>query len=344
MLALTNSDRTYHDRAALSSPSTWRRTRNATARRWRTRVTSTIPPATGLREALEGYKWELGGETTASARPSRASRTPSWPATLTARTSFVGSITTRPWASLAPTIGSGSRSSSTVEQERGNAKDPGDPGVFRSFSLPTYGRLVIVLEPSWRRRRAPAHNRPEPLVISKRAMVPIGTTFSTPVKAVPPGDTVVGATTGLVVLLLVVVDVIDFGLTGCVTLVVVVGCVTLVVVVGCVTLVVVVGCVTLVVVVGCVTLVVVVGCVTLVVVVGCVTLVVVVGCVTGGMQVPSRYTVTVFASVSSESDHVAWAVFVADVAVPGTVIGLGLSHVTVAGWLASQLCASNITR
>ncbi|HKN80814.1 MAG TPA: hypothetical protein VJZ98_05720 [Actinomycetota bacterium] len=65
---------------------------------------------------------------------------------------------------------------------------------------------------------------------------------------------------------------------------------------------------------------------------------------TGGMQVPSRYTVTVFASVSSESDHVAWAVFVADVAVPGTVTGLGLSHVTVAGWLASQLSASNVTR
>jgi hypothetical protein len=45
-------------------------------------------------------------------------------------------------------------------------------------------------------RRLPAHRRPEPLVISIRAIAPIGTTFSTPVKAIPPGDTVVGATLG----------------------------------------------------------------------------------------------------------------------------------------------------
>jgi hypothetical protein len=51
-------------------------------------------------------------------------------------------------------------------------------------------------------RRLPAHRRPVPLVISIRAIAPIGTTFSTPVKAVPRGDTVVGATFGL----LVVVD------------------------------------------------------------------------------------------------------------------------------------------
>ena len=32
-----------------------------------------------------------------------------------------------------------------------------------------------------------------------RAMAPIGTTFSTPVKAVPPGVTVVGSTSSVVV-------------------------------------------------------------------------------------------------------------------------------------------------
>lgn len=36
-------------------------------------------------------------------------------------------------------------------------------------------------------------------------MVPIGTTFSTPVKAVPPGDTVVGNTSSVVVDLWIVV-------------------------------------------------------------------------------------------------------------------------------------------
>jgi hypothetical protein len=66
------------------------------------------------------------------------------------------------------------------------------------ISLPIY--VVVTYSSSWsssRLRRLPAHRRPEPLVISSRAIAPIGTTFSTPVKAVPPGDTVVGATLGL---------------------------------------------------------------------------------------------------------------------------------------------------
>src|SRR5262245_12814400 len=45
-----------------------------------------------------------------------------------------------------------------------------------------------------RRLREPAHIRPDPPVISIRAIAPSGTTFSTPVKAVPPGVTVVGRT------------------------------------------------------------------------------------------------------------------------------------------------------
>ena len=81
-------------------------------------------------------------------------------------------------------------------------------------------------------RRLPAHRRPEPPVISIRAMAPRGTTFSTPVKAVPPGLTVVGATTGVVVVVLVVVEVIDVGLTvgDCVVVVVLLGTVVVVVV------------------------------------------------------------------------------------------------------------------
>ena len=50
-----------------------------------------------------------------------------------------------------------------------------------------------------RRRRELAHRRPEPPVISISAIAPSGTKFSTPVKAVPPGVTVVGPTSGGVV-------------------------------------------------------------------------------------------------------------------------------------------------
>ena len=105
MLALTNSDRSYHDRSALSF-----------AERLATReVHSEAMAAKGyiyhstgdqLREALEGYKWELGGENVGVGGRSRASRTPSWPANRTG-TSFAGCTSTRPSASLAPTIGSG---------------------------------------------------------------------------------------------------------------------------------------------------------------------------------------------------------------------------------------------
>lgn len=49
---------------------------------------------------------------------------------------------------------------------------------------------------SWRRRRAPAHRRPEPVDISNSATAPIGTTFSTPVNAVPPGPPGVDIVTG----------------------------------------------------------------------------------------------------------------------------------------------------
>src|SRR4029450_4672338 len=45
--------------------------------------------------------------------------------------------------------------------------------------------------------RPPPHRSPEPADIRNSAIAPIGTTFSTPVKAVPPGVTVVGATSSV---------------------------------------------------------------------------------------------------------------------------------------------------
>jgi hypothetical protein len=129
-------------------------------------------------------------------------------------------------------------------------------------------------------RRLPAHSRPEPPVINIRAIAPSGTTFSTPVKAVPPGLTVVGATTGVLVRL--VVEVIDVGLTvgDCVVVVVSVGSVVVVTgVVGVVTVVVPAGDVVVVVSVGTVVVVVSVGTVVVVVSVGTVVVVVSVGTV-----------------------------------------------------------------
>ena len=62
MLALTNSDRTYHDRAALSFAE--RLAAYAKSHSEAMADKGYIYHSTGaqLREALEGYKWELGGE------------------------------------------------------------------------------------------------------------------------------------------------------------------------------------------------------------------------------------------------------------------------------------------
>ena len=62
MLALTNSDRTYHDRAALSFAE--RLAAYAKSHSQAMADKGYIYHSTGdqLREALEGYKWELGGE------------------------------------------------------------------------------------------------------------------------------------------------------------------------------------------------------------------------------------------------------------------------------------------
>ena len=62
MLALTNSDRTYHDRAALSFAE--RLAAYAKSHSEAMAKKGYIYHSTGdqLREALEGYKWELGGE------------------------------------------------------------------------------------------------------------------------------------------------------------------------------------------------------------------------------------------------------------------------------------------
>jgi uncharacterized protein YkwD len=62
MLALTNSDRTYHDRAALSFAE--RLAAYAKSHSEAMADKGYIYHSTGdeLREALDGYKWELGGE------------------------------------------------------------------------------------------------------------------------------------------------------------------------------------------------------------------------------------------------------------------------------------------
>jgi uncharacterized protein YkwD len=62
MLALTNSDRTYHDRSALSFAE--RLAAYAKSHSEEMAAKGYIYHSTGdqLREALEGYKWELGGE------------------------------------------------------------------------------------------------------------------------------------------------------------------------------------------------------------------------------------------------------------------------------------------
>jgi uncharacterized protein YkwD len=62
MLALTNSDRTYHDRKALSFAD--RLAAYAKSHSEAMAKKGYIYHSTGdqLREALEGYKWELGGE------------------------------------------------------------------------------------------------------------------------------------------------------------------------------------------------------------------------------------------------------------------------------------------
>ena len=62
MLALTNTDRTYHDRSALSFAE--RLAAYAKSHSQEMAAKGYIYHSTGdeLREALEGYKWELGGE------------------------------------------------------------------------------------------------------------------------------------------------------------------------------------------------------------------------------------------------------------------------------------------
>jgi uncharacterized protein YkwD len=62
MLALTNSDRTYHDRSALSFAE--RLAAYAKSHSEEMAAKGYIYHSTGdqLREALEGYKWKLGGE------------------------------------------------------------------------------------------------------------------------------------------------------------------------------------------------------------------------------------------------------------------------------------------
>ena len=62
MLALTNSDRTYHDRSALSFAE--RLAAYAKSHSEAMAAKGFIYHSTGeqLREALDGYKWELGGE------------------------------------------------------------------------------------------------------------------------------------------------------------------------------------------------------------------------------------------------------------------------------------------
>ena len=62
MLALTNSDRTYHDRSALSFAE--RLAAYAKSHSEAMAAKGYIFHSTGdqLQEALEGYKWELGGE------------------------------------------------------------------------------------------------------------------------------------------------------------------------------------------------------------------------------------------------------------------------------------------
>jgi uncharacterized protein YkwD len=62
MLALTNTDRTYHDRSALSFAE--RLAAYAKSHSEQMAAKGYIYHSTGdeLREALEGYKWELGGE------------------------------------------------------------------------------------------------------------------------------------------------------------------------------------------------------------------------------------------------------------------------------------------
>jgi uncharacterized protein YkwD len=62
MLALTNSDRTYHDRSALSFAE--RLAAYAKSHSEAMAAKGYIYHSTGdqLREALEGYRWELGGE------------------------------------------------------------------------------------------------------------------------------------------------------------------------------------------------------------------------------------------------------------------------------------------
>jgi uncharacterized protein YkwD len=62
MLALTNSDRTYHDRSALSFAE--RLAAYAKSHSEAMAAKGNIYHSTGdqLREALEGYRWELGGE------------------------------------------------------------------------------------------------------------------------------------------------------------------------------------------------------------------------------------------------------------------------------------------
>lgn len=79
--------------------------------------------------------------------------------------------------------------------ERHHRKDPGshNPGSFRTPRVSLEVPYSSFSESS-RRRRAPAHKSPVPPVARNSAIAPSGTTFSTPVNAVPPGVTVVGET------------------------------------------------------------------------------------------------------------------------------------------------------
>lgn len=62
MLALTNSDRTYHDRAALSFAEHLAAYAKSHSEAMADKGYIYHSTGNELREALEGYKWELGGE------------------------------------------------------------------------------------------------------------------------------------------------------------------------------------------------------------------------------------------------------------------------------------------
>ena len=146
MLALTNTDRVHHERAALSFAE--RLAAYAKSHSEAMADKGYIYHSTGdqLREALEGYKWELGGENVGvggSLESLEDAFMASDPAPQEHPSQGVRPRGRGHRSRRRSDLGHGHllRLSRSGERERPR----GYPGVFRSFSLPTYGRLVLVL-------------------------------------------------------------------------------------------------------------------------------------------------------------------------------------------------------